>query len=239
VGSISIFIVLRQDEGQQQIIKALSDQDDFYIAGIEKDEACAIIKTERLKPDFIILDILSIEMSWLELIPIIRRKSPSTAIIILCSQNDDELAKHAVLAGVSGCLFREDIDKLAIAIRTVNSGGMYVYASIMRKILDSVSKITPQTSCNFFSSTERGIIISIAQGLTDNEIAKNLNYSPGTIKNFITIIKRKTNLKSRIQVVIYSILNGFVDLHRLDFGIKYESSAGIKEGENYENCMWN
>jgi len=230
---ISIFVASRHEEDRNYIIKMLSEQNDFFLVGIEKDESNAIIKSERLKPDVIILDLQLSGNNGIELVSIIRRRSPSSAIITLCSRDEyfqkenmnpplsimdsvEMFANYVYKAGISGFLQKDNIDKLALAVRNVYSGQYYISDSITVRILNifllTRALRTSEKNTAVLTPIERGIVTEIAKGLTDEQIAKNLHYSTGAIKNHLTEIKRKTNKKNRMQVVVYSIQYGLIKL---------------------------
>jgi len=216
---IRILVASSYDEDRARIIAALSGQDDLDIAGVEKDETGAIIKSERLQPDILILDLQLSGMSGDELAPIIHRRSPSTAIVMLYDKDEDNYAGLALRAGISGFLLKGvDTDLLVPVVKIVSSGGYYVSASITIRVFNAVTfhgQLPHQAQIKhnlFFSPAERCIIIDMARGLSDEEIAKHLNYSIGTVRNCLTVIKRKTKLKTRVQIVIFSIINGLVNI---------------------------
>ena len=197
----------------------MSTQNDFHIAGIEKDETGTIIKSERLQPDILILDIQPQGMSGEELAPIIHRRSPSTVIIMLSDRDDENYARLAIKAGISGYLLKEkDTDILASVVKIVFSGGYYISTSIIVKFFSTtvfMGKFFEQEieqNYKLFSKTERSIVTDLARGYSDTEIADHLNFSKGTIKNYLVTIKNKLKLKNRIQIVVFSLLRGLISL---------------------------
>jgi len=211
---INILIASTHDNDQKRILAALSEQEDLFITGIAKDEPGVIIKAENLKPDIIILDLQLSFIDRLDLVRIIRKRSPSTSIIILCDNDDCEHVSLAVTAGISGFLLKElDFDKLASIVKIIFLGGCYINSSITFKVFSSFSFLNHffgQEEQAIFSSLERGIITLLAQGYSDAQIAKELNYSAGTVRNCITGIKYKTKIKTRIEIVLYSIFSGYI-----------------------------
>ena len=217
----SILITANDNEDFKCIHNALNSQNDLNIIGVESDESNTIIKSERLKPDVLIFDLKPSGIDGVELAPIIHRRSPSTGIIMMCDIDENDYAGKALRAGILGYLLRKaDMNKILPAVKIVSLGGYYFSASILLKALNTIMlmKRFPgqfleiNDSYPAFSSTERNIVEYIVQGFSDDEIAFLLNLSAGTVRNYITVIKRKTKQKNRIQAVLFSIIHGLVSM---------------------------
>jgi DNA-binding NarL/FixJ family response regulator len=236
---INILVSSKQDDNRKLILDSLSNQADFRIAGVEKDETGTIIKSARLKPDVLILAIQAHDMDEPELAPIIRRRSPATAIAIIRDIVEDNYVGRVLKAGISGILLKDaDMDKLASIVKIVSSGGYYISASITNRVFGAFAFLSqfPGQAAEFskswfnfkydycyFSPTERRIITNIAKGLSDEEIADFLHLSPGTIRNYLIAIKRKTNLKNRSQVVIFFFFFCLISFDQINIFKMYES----------------
>jgi len=216
---VSILVASKQNNDCKQILDILSSQNDFRVTGIEKDETGAIIRTGQLNPNVLVLDIQPLQIDSDKLIPIIHRGSPSTAIIIFYNISEENHAARAIRAGASGILLKEkDMDKLVPAIEIISLGGYHISAPIIiahfktdAYVNNSLKHITQKNNI-IFSPAEQSVIADLAKGYSDKEIAKRLNYSEGTIKNSIAAIKRRTRLKNRIQIVVYAISNGIINM---------------------------
>jgi DNA-binding NarL/FixJ family response regulator len=220
---ISILVTSADYKDCSHILAILSDHNDFNIAGFAKDEYETIIKSENLKPDVLILDIQPRGISEEHFVSVIHRHSPSTAIIMLSDKDNENYTYLALKAGISGYLLKErDMDNLASAVKAVFWGGYYFNASIIFKVFNAaafINQFPEQAAGNnftFLSTAERGIVTDLAQGYSDIEIAQHLHFSTGTIKNYLTAIRRKTKLKNRVQIVIFSLVCGFIRLEQLD-----------------------
>ena len=227
----------KDDEDSKNILNSLSEpdsgknQEKFCIIGVEKDETGIIIKSAQFKPDILIID-LTLTIKEPELAPIIRRNSPDTAIVVLRENYEDCFLGRAFKAGITGVLLKkDDMDKLAPAVRIINSGGYYFSAALTNKIFstlffndfyDQASGQAYKTNYRIFSPAERKIVTNFANGLSDREIAEYLNFSPGTIRNCMSSIKRKTKLKNRTQIVLYSLAYGLINFDLADFQSKFQ-----------------
>ena len=223
-GIITILVVSRQDDDRRRIMDILSEQKEFFVVGEEKDEAGVIIRAEKIKPKIIIIDLQPDIKAGLELINIIRRKSPSSAIILFSDNNENNYACLAVKAGVAGFLIKSaDLNKLALIIKLIYLNGFYINGSITNKVFSAIT-FTNQFSCNLkdqnqiiFSPAERSIVTDMAHGLSDDQIANHLHFSKGAVKNYLSGIKRRINLKNRIQIVFYSLIFGLIDFDYILF----------------------
>jgi len=223
---ISILISSGQSESYNRILSILSAQNEFYIVGIEKDETGTIIRSERLQPDILILDLQPHGIGGEELAPIIHRRSPSTFIIMLSDRDDENYACLALKSGITGYLLKEkDIDNLVSVVKIVFSGGYYISASIAIKAINTITLMKQfpgqflenKEKCLEFSPTERSIVKCVAKGFSDEKIAGYLHLSTGTIRNYMAAIKQKTKTNSRVHAVIFSLVYGLISLE--DTGI--------------------
>jgi DNA-binding NarL/FixJ family response regulator len=227
---INVLLSNENNEDRKLIFAAITTRD-IRIIGVEEDEAGTIIKSGQLKPDILIINLQLSGVDGTVLAPIIHRRSPDTSIIMMCDRDENNYAGTALRAGISGFLLREpDMNKLLSIVRIVSMGGYYISPSIVKRALDSITVIN-QINNNLLnnqnneknlslSAEERCIISEIARGFSDEEIAVRMNYSAGTVKNRITAIKRKTKLKNRIQIIIFSLVYGLIRLEKPDFMAK-------------------
>jgi DNA-binding NarL/FixJ family response regulator len=224
---INVLISARNDEDKRAIYEVISKCNDIRITCVENNETGAIIKSKRLKPDVLIMDLQPPGLDGVELAPIIRRRSPATAIIMISDRDESEYACLALQAGVSGFLHKKiDMDKLHSIVKIVNLGGYYFTSSVILRVINTISFINKfpgqlieiqnkwkkGNNCFSLSLVERGIITKIAKGYSDKEIAKHFNYAEGTITNIINTVKRKTKLKNRMQIVIFSLFYGLISI---------------------------
>jgi len=217
----NILVTSNDNEDFKCILDSLDSQNGLNIIGVENDETHTIINSERLKPDVLILDLMQSVIDGAELAPIIHRRSPDTAIIMICDKDENEYAGKALRAGILGYLLRNaDMNKILHAVRIVSLGGYFISTSITTKIIKTIT-LVKQFPGQFlenwekypeFSSTERSIVKCIAKGFSDNEIADYLHLSTGTIRNYMAVIKKKTKTNNRVRMVIFSLVHGLISL---------------------------
>jgi two-component system, NarL family, nitrate/nitrite response regulator NarL len=218
---INITIVSKHEDDLKTIITLLAEQDDFHITNTGKDGYDALKSAMTQRPDIIIMDFSMEDIDSPDLAPIIKRNSPSTALIVLCSRDERDIVAKVFNAGISGYLLRQDgFNNLASSIRSVFYGGLYVSKSVKNHAL---SRLPPTeafpaasgVSRPSFTHTEQGILYGISRGCTDREIAKNLNINIGSLRNCVQHIKKKTGLHNRSQIIIYALFTGIINAGKI------------------------
>jgi DNA-binding NarL/FixJ family response regulator len=221
---INIAIAGRDERDRKAIADLLGGHEDFRIASVGKDGYDVLRSVKKYRPDIIITDFFMTDIDSAELAPIIKRHSPSTKLIALCSRIEDGASEEGVLgkalrAGISGCLLKQgDFDNLASSVRSVFYGGLYVSDRIKRRVpafLKGLSFLENNNNRHRFSPTELQIFHNIALGYGDGEIAGRLNICTGTVRNSVWRIKRKTGLRNRIQMAVYALINGLINSNKI------------------------
>ena len=204
---INITVTSSQEHDRKTIAAILEKQEDFRIASLGVDGFDALISAKTHHPDIIIMDFCLSDSTCTDLAPIIRRNSPSTALIVLYSCHEQNVVGKALRAGISGCLPRQGgFDKLPSLVRCVNHEGLYLCQPARNNVLNAMEKFPDYgTKKHVFSFTELRIFFGIALGRTDDEIAESLNMSTGSLRNCIIRIKKKTGLRNRTQITIYAL----------------------------------
>jgi two-component system nitrate/nitrite response regulator NarL len=219
---INITIISKHEEDCKNIRAVLAKHDDLHIVSVGKDGYDALKAAVGFQPDIIIMDFSMKDIEGLELAPIIKRRSPKTALIVLCSRNEQNAVAKALKAGISGYLLREDgFAYLAESVRSVFYGGLYISKSAKKHTLDFLSSpedVLPsdsEVSPHSFTLTELGILYGITRGHTDREIAKNLNMSVGSLRNCVNQVKKKTGLRNRTQISLYALFTGKMNIRQI------------------------
>ncbi len=172
--------------------------------GREAIEAC-----ERVEADLVILDIRMPEMTGLEASRIIRQRWPHQKILILTTFNDEEYALEALKNNVNGYLLKDgEVDELIRSIKLCLKGGLMIEGQVAAKIMPQLLYNTgtkPNEIETALTERERDIVVRIAQGKNNQEIADELFLSIGTVKNHISVILDKLELRDRTQIAIFAL----------------------------------
>jgi DNA-binding NarL/FixJ family response regulator len=224
---VRLVIVMNWGPELKHTTGILGTHSEFSVIGTALDCYQAIHLVESEQPDIAIVDYYLDSIKGWDLIPIIKRKSPVTAVIIISPYDDESHALDALHKGASGYLVRKfDMNVLIGAIYMVHTGGQHISQRIVSQVLpkfrayqkyyreDSGKKGQAAVHMkNFvtFSRTERLIIGFISQGRTTREIAGILNLKMGTIRNYISRLIHKTGGRNRAQMILTALSRGLAE----------------------------
>lgn len=180
---------------------------EFQVTGEASNGKEAVELCERQPFDLAILDIRMPVMTGLEAMRIIRNRWPDMVILILTTFNDEEYALEALKYKANGYLLKDGNSKELIrSIRSVLDGGLVIEDHVAAKVMPILMK--RQTALlemdESLTDRELDIIFCIGDGMSNQEIASKLFLSVGTIKNQISVILNKLNLRDRTQIAIYA-----------------------------------
>ena len=210
---IHLLIVDDQTIIRHGLKSLLELQDDLTVIGDagNGEEAIALIaslKQESQLPDVVLLDIRMPIMDGVATTKEINQHYPQIKILILTTFDNDEYISQAMNHGAKGYLLKDSPpEDLAMAIRVVNKGNTYMGSGLLEKMLHKspqAKTVTPAISNQLaeLSPREREVLKLIAQGLNNREIAKKLYISEKTVKNHVTSILSKLNLRDRTQAAL-------------------------------------
>jgi len=195
----------------------LEAQSGIEIVGEAESGSEALKKVKSLKPDIVLMDIAMPDMNGIEATRRIKNIAPDTAVLALTMHEDDEYFFEMLNAGASGYVpKRAAPDELVTAIRTVSRGEVFLYPSLATRLVQGYLRRAEADDgpmiYDELTPREREVLILIADGLTNPEIAEQLVISVKTVDRHRENIMRKLNLHSRIDLVKYAIRKGLIDL---------------------------
>ncbi|MGC9089612.1 MAG: response regulator [Caldisericia bacterium] len=186
----------------------LEMEEDFTVISEASNGKEAVDLYIKLRPDIVLMDIQMPIMNGVNAIKKIKEIDELSKIIILTTFDDYEYVFDGLKSGALGYILKDiPIEKLSDTIRTIFKGGALIEPSITKKILSEISKIekAPKGDALLLeqlSSREKEILSLIAKGYTNQEIADKLFLSVGTVKNYVTNILQKMEVKDRTEAVI-------------------------------------
>ncbi|PPC93111.1 response regulator [Methylotenera mobilis] len=189
----------------------------FEVVGEAGDGLDGAKRAKTLKPDVVLLDLHMPGTSGLAAIPLLLEEAPQAQIVMLTVSEDAEDLIDAMRAGACGYLLKNiDTDFLLDSIRRAANGESVMSPQMAVRVADAIRK--PQnnnlnaTSFSVeLSPREREVIIKLARGGSNKDIARALNMAESTVKIHVQSILRKLNLSSRVQAAVYAVEHGLVD----------------------------
>jgi two-component system nitrate/nitrite response regulator NarL len=196
-------------------IKLLLDrQAGFEVVGEAGDGQQGVKRAKQLKPDVVLLDLHMPVTSGLEVIPLLQEEVPSAQIIMLTVSEDADDLLEALRAGARGYLLKNiETDFLLASIRQASAGESVMSPQMARKLADAMRsprKDNADVSSAKLSPRELEVILLLARGAGNKEIARVLDLSESTVKIHVQGILRKLNLSSRVQAAVYAIKHGLI-----------------------------
>ena len=188
-------------------------EESLEIVGEAENGEIAISQIEKLQPDVVLMDVRMPVMDGVAATREINRRFPNIKILILTTFNDDEYVTQALKYGAAGYLLKDTpSEELAQAIRFVHKGYTQLGPGIGKKAISQipVNNPDPPQSWQELTPREQEILKLIASGASNKEIAKSLYLSEKTVKNYVTSILGKLELRDRTQAAIFanSFLSG-------------------------------
>ena len=214
---VKVLIADDQELIRESLKIILDSKPDIEVTDAVSD-GLEVIRSVREKiPDIILLDIRMPRLDGVSCTKIIKEGYPDIKIIILTTFDDDEYVFNALKYGASGYLLKGiSMDSLVEAISTVYQGQAMINPDIASKVLKFFSKLAvnnetihvPVENIKMITKNEWTIIKEVSKGKSNKEIAKDLSFSEGTVRNYLSNILDKLELRDRTQLAIWSISRG-------------------------------
>lgn len=207
-GKIRVFLVDDQRLMREGLRTLLELENDLDVVGEAADGRAALDGIAQIKPDVILMDIRMPVMDGVEATRRLRERNDPARVIILTTFDDDAYVFDGLRAGALGYLLKDvSGDELARAIRTVHGGGALIEPSVARRVFAEFARlnaITPPTPKLPEPLTEREVDILrlIAQGKSNREISETLFLAEGTVKNYVTALLQKLDVRDRTQAAL-------------------------------------
>ena len=183
-------------------------QGDIEVIGIGHNGEEAIALYHQLKPDVLLMDIRMEVMTGLEAAAVILAADHAARILFLTTFLDDEYIIKALKLGAKGYIIKQDFESIVPSLRAVQIGQSVFGQDIVTKIPGLINQLEQRETDHFdLSDKELELIDRVAQGLSNREIAESPYLSEGTVRNRISVILEKLNLRDRTQLAIFFYKN--------------------------------
>ncbi len=222
---MTIRVVIVDDQallrkGFRMILEA---EQDITVVGEAEDGQAAVQLVELYAPDVVLMDVRMPSLDGIEATRIICASSSVSRVLILTTFDLDEYAFSALRAGASGFLLKDvPPQQLTGAVRTVADGDAVVSPRVTRRLLEEYAHQLPDLSPTEKDATsvppvlrelterEREVLLAVADGLSNAEIAERLYVSEATVKSHVGRILSKLGLRDRVQAVVLAFQTGLV-----------------------------
>jgi DNA-binding NarL/FixJ family response regulator len=195
----------------------LGAETDLNIVGEAGNGAEAVDLARRLLPDVVLMDIRMPRLDGVAATRAIVDAKLPVRVLILTTFDLDEYIVGALRAGASGFLAKDvPAEDLVAAIRTVAAGEAVVAPRILKRLLDRFATVLPDPAAapprglDALTDREREVLIQLARGLSNAEIAKELSVSETTVKTHVGHVLTKLGLRDRVQAVVLAYETGLV-----------------------------
>lgn len=187
----------------------LERQTGFEVVGEASDGLDGVKRAKQLKPDVVLLDLHMPGTGGLVTIPLLREEAPQTEIILLTVSEDADDLLEALRAGARGYLLKNiETDFLIDSICRAAAGETVMSSQMASKLADTIrisQKMIIDNNPEKLTPREREIIVMLASGASNKEIARTLDLAESTVKIHVQGILRKLNLSSRVQAAVYAV----------------------------------
>jgi DNA-binding NarL/FixJ family response regulator len=190
----------------------LSAEPDLDIVGEAGDGREAVELAVAKRPDVVLMDIRMPELDGIEATRRLTVEAPGTRVLMLTTFDLDEYVVDAFRAGASGFLLKTaPRDQLVAAVRTVHAGEALLTPVSTRKLIEQFARpVRESPALASLTARERDVLVLLARGLSNPEIAAELFVEPSTVKSHVASLLSKLALRDRVQAVVFAYESGLV-----------------------------
>ncbi len=211
---IKIMIADDQELIRESLKIILSTKEDFQVIATASSGKEVMDLLQNEVPDVILMDMRIPDMDGANFTKCVKEAYPQVKVIILTTFDDDEYVYSALKYGASGYLLKGvSLEELSDAIKTVLQGGGIFNPDVAGKAIqlfsqiandhDKITTFQPTEGDPSLSNTEWKIIRKVAKGMSNKEIAKDIRFTEGTVRNYLSVILEKCQLRDRTQLAIW------------------------------------
>jgi NarL family two-component system response regulator LiaR len=218
--SAAIRVLLADDHAVVRggIRALLEDEEEIEVVGEADDGEEAVRLAQKLHPDVILLDLMMPLKTGIEAIEEIKDENPQARILVLTSFADDDKVFAAIKAGAMGYLLKQTTPgELFQAIRDVYHGESSLHPTIARKLIRELNRPTTLPPVDEpLTDRELEVLIFVARGLSNQDIADRLVISERTVRTHVSNILSKLHLANRTQAALYALKEGLTSLEEVE-----------------------
>jgi two-component system response regulator DevR len=204
---LRLLVVDDHEVVRQGLVSLLDRRSGFEVVAQAGSVAESVSAAARYEPDLVIMDVRLPDGSGIEACREIRAARPETRVVMLTSYPDEEAVLSAIIAGASGYLLKQIRGRdLVSALEAVGRGESLLDPAVTEKVLERVRRMASGSATDELAeltAQERKILLLVAEGKTNKEIAGDVFLSDKTVKNYVSSILSKLNLQRRTQAAAF------------------------------------
>lgn len=196
----------------------VESQDDLLLVGEAGDghEALALVRSHRV--DVVVMDVRMPRLDGIEATRVIAAELPACRVLVLTTFDLDEYAYAAIRAGASGFLLKDArAEEIVDAVRVIHAGAAVVAPTTTRRLIEHLAALPDPTGqgpgaglVDQLTARERDILLEVATGSSNGEIARRLHLSEATVKTHVGHVLAKLGVRDRVQAVVLAYECGLV-----------------------------
>lgn len=185
----------------------LEQQESMQVVGEAGDGLAALEHLATDRPDVVVLDMKMPGPSAVETIAAIKRLATDVRILVFTSYAEDSQVRDALSAGATGYLLKDALrDDLIRAVREVAAGRAWLHPQAQRQMLDWMRR--PPSPIDSLTARERSVLALLAQGMSNKQIARQLDLTEGTVKGYVSQVLDKLGVADRTQAALLAHKEG-------------------------------
>jgi DNA-binding NarL/FixJ family response regulator len=203
---------------REGIKNILDESTDIEVTGLAENGREALKLCEKLLPDVVLMDIVMPVMDGIEGTRKIKEQFNSIKILMLTTSSDDDKIIRAMAEGADGYILKDiTSDELILSIKSVVTGKLNIIdGNIYQRVMEHITSVNnmekEKASLDEYNFTDKemSILKLVAKGYRNREIAESLFIAEGRVKNIITGLLQKLELKDRTQLAVFSVKKGLI-----------------------------
>lgn len=214
---VGVAIVDDQPEVRASLRELVDGDEGLVALGEAGDGRRALELVAAARPDVVLMDVRMPEMDGLAAARVVRERWPATRVIVLTTFDVDEYVYEALRHGASGFLLKNAApEEILQAIHTVHAGNAMLAPEVTRRLIADVAARRGRAdgdAARFqgLTARERDVVLAVARGLSNDEIAAELFLSRATVKTYLSRLFDKLAVRDRTQLVILAYESGYLD----------------------------